>query len=126
MADLNKLDSSLIDEISDILEKPKSMTTQAAMRIQLKLMSQIWQSQNELIDHIRVQNGRIGKNENAVAELKKKNIITWISENKTKALGVFIGIFALNSVVNWAGIRRPLLQAVGRLFGVEIPLELIP
>lgn len=126
MADLNKLNSSLFDEISDLLEQPKSMSTKTAMTVQMKLLAAVWQSQNELIDHVREQNGRVKKNEKDIGDLKQNNIMMWVKANRGKAFFVFVGIFAVNSIINWQGIRKPLIHAALHALGLDVPIELIP
>ena len=122
---LNRIDSSLLQEVGESLEADK-LTTKTGMGLMVRMMLSMCQSNNSIMDYIDEQNGRVAKNELAIAHLQKKNIIQWITENKAKAALVFVGIFALNASINWQGIRQPLIKAVLHSFGVDVPLEVIP
>lgn len=62
-----------------------------------------------------------------IRALKKHDVIQWVSDNP-KTAGLIVGaMLLLNSIVNWAGIRKPLIHAVFmNLFGLNIPIEAIP
>ena len=129
---LNRIDSTLLQEVGESLEADK-LTTKTGMGLMVRMMLSMCQSNNSIMDYIDEQNGRVAKNELAIAqissnqdELKKKNIINWVGDNKLKSVFIFIGIFAVNASVNWQGIRQPLIKAVLHFFGVDIPLEVIP
>jgi hypothetical protein len=59
--------------------------------------------------------------------LKKHDAIGLASKNPKTAWLLFVGVFAVNSMINWSGIRKPILQAIIHFItGVMIPLDALP
>lgn len=126
MADLNKIDTGLFEKVKDVLDEPEKMSTRTGMQLIVEMTFAMIKNQNELIEHVKTQNGRVKKNEDKIATLQDNSLLMIIKKNPTKSFLVMLGVFALNSMVNWAGLRRPLLAAFFRLFGLDVPEELIP
>jgi len=62
-----------------------------------------------------------------VDALKKHDVIGWAYDHPRGALLSILGLGAVNSMVNWSGIRKPIIQAIAKnLFGVDLPLDVIP
>lgn len=123
---LNEINSSLIRKVGDILDDTNSISTRDGMKLQLEMTFELIKSHNEVIQQLRIQNGRVGRAETDIAELKQKNIILWITARPKTSLLIFAGVFILNSMINWAGVRRPLLYALLKHLGIDIPLDSIP
>lgn len=126
MADLNKLDTGVLERVTQILDNESAMSTRTGIILTMEMMSGIYKSQNEIIEHVAKQNGRIGKNEEQIDKLKMNNILMWMQANKRNSVLIFVGIFVVNSMINWAGIRRPILSAIFKHMGLDVPIESIP
>lgn len=62
-----------------------------------------------------------------ISELKKHDLIQRMSENPKLSFAIIFLLLFINGMVNWAGIRKPLLQTfVYQVFGVLLPLDAIP
>lgn len=62
-----------------------------------------------------------------IKKLEKHNIVLWVQAHPKTAVFVAAGILIVNSMINWAGLRRPILQGViHATTGVIIPLENLP
>jgi len=129
---LNRIDSSLLEEVGEKLDKDK-LTTKTGLELMVRMMLSMCNSNNSIIDYIDEQNGRVAKNQITIAEiqkdiasLQKKNIIRWVVENKLKSVLIFIGVFVVNASINWQGIRQPLIKAILHTIGIDIPIEVIP
>ena len=62
-----------------------------------------------------------------VAILKKHDAIAWAGRNPKSTWFLGIGFLVLNSMINWAGIRKPLLQGIIHVTtGIMIPLDALP
>ena len=123
---LNELDASILERVGELLSDEKAMTTRTGITLLVEMMSAVYKSQNEIITHVKVQNGRIGKSEKEIEKLKENNILFWIKSNKKASVLIFISIFVFNSMINWSGIRRPVLHALLKHLGIDVPVESIP
>jgi hypothetical protein len=121
---LKHVDTALIDEVGRVVQEFGDGSPVEEMN--LRLLSSIYTSQNAIIDRLEIQNGRIEKGEGAIALLEKRNIVSWVLNNKGLAFLTVMVVFAANSMINWQGIRRPLIQALLRTFGIDFDLEAIP
>lgn len=62
-----------------------------------------------------------------IANLKKHDVIQRMQENPKLSFALIFLLLFINGMVNWAGIRKPLLQTiVYQVFGVLLPLDAIP
>lgn len=62
-----------------------------------------------------------------VYTLKKHDSIAWAGRNPRTTWFLGIGFLVLNGMINWAGIRKPLLQGVIHVTtGIMIPLDALP
>ena len=101
MADrLTKLDSKILDTVMDMVENPKGIKTREALQLTLQMMVGVYMSQNEVIDKVETQNGRVGK-------LEGENIVRWVKSNKKAALIISI-IF---SAIYISDFRHAIMQA---------------
>lgn len=123
---LNEINASLIRKVGDILDDTNSISTRDGMKLQLEMTFELIKSHNEVIQQLRIQNGRVGRAEDDIADLKKRNIVLWITARPKTSLLIFAGVFIINSMINWAGVRRPLLYALLKHLGIDIPLDSIP
>ena len=127
MADtLNKLDPALIERVGKIIEDNTSMSTRTGMQLMIEMMMNVYKSQNEIIEHVRTQNGRVATAEVEIKELKRTSVSRWIKENPKTTFLIFSGIFVVNSMINWQGIRRPILKTILGYVGIDVPLESLP
>ena len=122
---LNRIDSSLLKEVGDKLDEDK-VNTRTGMQLMVRMMLSMCESTNSIMEYMDEQNGRVAKNETHIAELQKKNIVDWISTNKSKAFIIFIAVFVVNASINWQGIRQPIIKALFHSIGVDVPIEAIP
>ena len=126
MAELNKLDTNVLERVSQILDNDSAMTTRTGIILTMEMMSGMYKSQNEMIEHVQKQNGRIGKSEADIEKLKENNILMWMRGNKKSSIFIIIAVLVLNSMINWAGLRRPILHALFNHLGIDVPIESIP
>ena len=126
MAELNKLDTNVLDRVSQILDNDSAMTTRTGIILTMEMMSGMYKSQNEMIEHVQKQNGRIGKGEAEIEKLKENNILMWMRGNKKSSIFIVIAVLVINSMINWAGLRRPILHALFNNLGIDVPIESIP
>jgi hypothetical protein len=126
MAELNKLDTNVLDRVSQILDNDSAMTTRTGIILTMEMMSGMYKSQNEMIEHVQKQNGRIGKGEAEIEKLKENNILMWMRGNKKSSIFIIIAVLVINSMINWAGLRRPILHALFNNLGIDVPIESIP
>ena len=62
-----------------------------------------------------------------VQVLKSHDVIAYGVKNPKSAWMMGISIFLLNSMINWAGLRKPIMQAVIHFTtGIMIPLDALP
>lgn len=62
-----------------------------------------------------------------VQSLKSHDVIAKAVKNPKGAWIMGISIFLLNSMINWAGLRKPIMQAVIHFTtGIMIPLDALP
>jgi len=62
-----------------------------------------------------------------ISTLKSHDVIGWAKRNPRGAWLFGIGLLTVNSMVNWSGIRKPLLQSVIHFAtGIVIPLDVLP
>ena len=62
-----------------------------------------------------------------VSALKRHDVVGWAKKNPRSAALFAVGILAVNSMVNWSGIRKPALQAIIHVTtGIMIPLDALP
>ena len=61
-----------------------------------------------------------------ISRLKRHDVIQWMQENKKLSIVIAILLLIVNSMVNWSGIRKPLLQTLLYQFGIIVPIDAIP
>ena len=62
-----------------------------------------------------------------IAVLKKHDILQRMQTNPKLSFAIVILLLLLNGMVNWAGIRRPLLQTIiYQVTGMLLPIDSIP
>ena len=62
-----------------------------------------------------------------VSRLKGHDVVEWGKTNPKLAIFSALGLLTLNGVINWSGIRKPLIQGiVHAATGVMLPLDSIP
>jgi len=106
----------LIDEIDMELDKRLSQRDRLMLR-----------SMRYLLLEVPVTRGYIKKFDGEIRNLENNNILIQAKSHPKTAAIVTLSFLALNSLVNWQGIRRPILQAAIHLFtGVMIPLDALP
>lgn len=107
MADLIQVDEDFIKKVDDILDGD---TDKVPLKVQvgliLAMQTQMAKATNALVSYVKAQNGRVAKNESAIEELKKKNIVNWIVEhpkaiNRIVLAGV-VGFFILEILAHEA------------------------
>jgi len=99
----------LLDEIKAQLEKKR---LSEITRLQLRVDKYQLENLIEMRQDVRV--------------LKSHDMIQKSAENPKLAAFVFLLVLVINSMVNWAGVRKPLLQAFFlHVFGILIPLDSI-
>lgn len=55
-------------------------------------------TQRETLEHAKYTNGRVGKLEDEVYELKKKSIVHWVQKNPIRFTMIVIGLISLLSI----------------------------
>lgn len=86
---MDLLDTSILEEVDSLLEQTK-ISTPATLQLLTRLVSRVYVSQNEVIKHVRIQNGRVTQLEKDVELLKKKSIINWVENNFKASIAIFI------------------------------------
>jgi hypothetical protein len=100
----------LIDEIDRELDK-KTISNRD------RLMLRSHRYQLEAVAEVRSE----------LIPLKKHDVIGWAQANPKSAWLIGIGGLVVNSMINWASIRKPLVQAaIMHTTGVLVPLDNIP
>lgn len=99
---LSRLDESFAQKVDEILEGD---TDKVPVRVQISLLlamqSQILRGVNGVMDRQDIANGRTGKLESEVINLKSKNIVEWVTKNpKSAILWLLTGFFALEVLAN--------------------------
>jgi len=62
-----------------------------------------------------------------VMALKRHDAFAWMQKSPKLATALIFSALILNSVINWSGIRRPIIQSLIHMaFGVSIPLDQLP
>lgn len=62
-----------------------------------------------------------------IAPLKRHDVVGWAIEHPRAAWLISIAILVANSMINWEGVRKPLMQAVIlHTMGVLVPFESLP
>ena len=62
-----------------------------------------------------------------ISNLKKHDLLQRMKDNPKLSFAIIVLLLLVNGMVNWAGIRRPLLQSIiYQLFGVLLPIDSIP
>lgn len=62
-----------------------------------------------------------------IANLKKHDIIQRMQENPKLSFAIIIMLLLVNGMVNWAGIRKPIIQTIiYQVSGVLLPIDAIP
>ena len=62
-----------------------------------------------------------------IVELQKNSIVIQAKRNPKTAVFVFLAVFVFNSMVNWAGVRKPILQGIiYSTTGILVPLDALP
>jgi len=107
----------LVDEIGSELSK-KNITQRD--RLLLRGMKY-------LLEEVPRTRGAVGSLEDDAKLLKKNSILIQAKNHPKTAFLSIAGLLVINSMVNWAGIRKPILQAIIlQVFGVLLPLDSIP
>ena len=98
---LEKLDDTLLDKVSAWIDNPEKMPTRTGLQLQMEMMRGVYEGVNQLIEHVRNQNGRVGKLEGDVKELKKRSIVNWIEGHfKTSVLILFGFIMLVDAIAD--------------------------
>jgi hypothetical protein len=106
----------LLDDIDAELNKRISSRD----KLLLRSMQYILQEIPETRSKIHTMQGEI-------ATLEKSSLVVQAKKNPKTAFVFAILLFTLNSMVNWQGIRRPILQGViYSTTGILIPLDALP
>lgn len=79
----------MFEKVDELLADTGKIPTQTAFRLTLALQRETANAVNKLVEHIKIQNGRIYKLETSNQDLSNKNIINWILLNPKKATMVF-------------------------------------
>lgn len=99
----------IIDEIDMELRKKQASTSRLLLR-----------------SH-RYQLAAIGSLRGELETLKKHDVIGWAQAHPRASVFIVLGGLTLNSMVNWASVRKPILQAIIQFVtGVSIPLDSLP
>lgn len=61
-----------------------------------------------------------------VDTLDRTSIVLWARRNPRAAWFAGVGVFALNSMINWSGVRKPVIHSILKAVGIDIPLAEIP
>jgi hypothetical protein len=107
MERIAQLDEEYAKKVDEILEGD---TDKVPMRVQISLtmamqsqilraLNRVNASVNQVMDKQDIANGRTGKLESEIIELKKKNIINWVILNPKSAIMWFIVSFFTLEVV---------------------------
>ena len=99
MAELNKLDEGVLDKVGAWLDQPEKMTTRMGLQLLVEMMSNVYQGQNDIIEHINKQNGRIGTLESEVKDLKGKSIVNWVEGHFKTSVLIFLGFIVFMDVI---------------------------
>lgn len=107
----------LLEEIDTELIK-KNITQRD--RLMLKSMRYI-------LEEVPITRANISKLNGEVAILEKNNIVLQAKKHPKGAALFMIGLLTVNSMINWAGIRRPILQGIIHVTtGIVVPLDSLP
>ena len=107
----------LIDEIDAELSKRN-----ISQRDKLMLKSMRY-----LLEEVPITRGNIFKLSADVAILEKNNIVLQAKKHPKIAAMLMVGLLAANSMINWAGIRRPIMQGIIHITtGILVPLDALP
>lgn len=107
-----------------LLEEIDAELTKRGISQRDKLMLK---SMRYLLEEVPVTRRNIGKLTIDVGILEKSNIVLQAKKHPKTAAMLMAGLFAVNSMINWAGIRRPILQGIIYVTtGIVVPLESLP
>jgi hypothetical protein len=94
MADeIHTLETNMFEKVDELLADTGKISIQTSLRLSLQLQRTTAEALNSLVNHIKIQNGRIGKLEKEVTDLRNKNIINWITANPKSAIMWFVVTF---------------------------------
>jgi len=80
-----------------------------------------------LLQDVPNTRAKIEQVEKDVKELERNSILMIAKRSPRNAAMVVLAIFVANSLVNWQGIRRPILQAlIHATTGMLVPIDVLP
>jgi hypothetical protein len=113
-------DNELAAEVRAILQGPSRTIPQAHVnRIVLAMLDDIRKKQTEIIN-------AQGEHAKRIKELEDKSVVMFAQRRPAVAVGVGLGLLTLLNAWFVSGWRRPFVQFVGGLAGLDIPEEFIP
>lgn len=116
---LNKLSEEMLSQVDKFLDDEKSIPTRTGLQLSVGMTAELYKSHNLLIEKINEQNGR-------VSNLEKNSILLWAKANPKTSIFIAVAVFVVQSSINWAGLRKPLLHSIAKMAGFDVPLDSIP
>ena len=99
--DIHNIETDMFDKVDELLADTGKLNIQTALRLNLSLQKQTAEGVNNIVNHIKVQNGRIAKLEAQTSELMNKNIINWVIKNqKLSVLYFFLFVLFIDIIVD--------------------------
>ncbi len=102
------VDTTLLDEISDLLKDTGKLPAMTAQRLQLGIslqianaMNDLKRSMDDLVEQKKIQNGRVSKLEARTDALEANNILFWVKKNPRSAFMLgFVFVVLLDVMVD--------------------------
>lgn len=96
MADdiIETVETGMFEKVDELLSDTNKIPIQTALRLTLQLQRNTADAVNKLVEHIRIQNGRIAKLEAKTSDLQHKSIIDFIQNNPKLSI-VYLVLFIL-------------------------------
>lgn len=88
--EIHTLETDMFEKVDELLADTGKISIQTSLRLSLQLQRTTAEAMNSIVNHIKIQNGRIAKLETQTKELSEKNIINWILQNPKLSVLYFV------------------------------------
>jgi len=106
----------LLEQIDEIL-KNKRLTEKDRL---------LWRVHKYLLAEVPVTRRDISGLRKAQEKLEKHSIILWAKAYPKMAGLLIVSGLVANSMINWSGVRKPLIRSALLSLGIDVPLDSIP
>ena len=91
---IETVETGMFEKVDELLSDTGKIPIQTALRLTLQLQRNTADAVNKLVDHVRIQNGRIAKLEAKTNDLQHKSIIDFIQVNPKLSI-MYLVLFIL-------------------------------